>query len=448
MMSQFHKFALIIMMSMAFLLTVSTTHALDFEVTNCDFTGVGSINEALDMVIADGGGIITYTLPCTTIFTNQIVLDTNINETPVTIFANGFEVIYDGNNAVRHFNISGYIRLTFDGITFRNGNTAAYAIGDTHGGSIRAGGYIIIRNSIFIENYADYAGGAIINGGIMDIFNTQFINNYGYNGGGAVFNEFGTLTIYDSYFEGNHSGAVGSLSDLYIINSTFTNNWSDVSVAPIFASGLLVVDGVVFSDNRSIDPVASIENINAPDTTQAGTVTYAIFTPHLIASNTDFINGGCKSPTITNNGGNRAYNAPYCPGELLSEIPSVNASAPTLTGCELDTQDGVELVGAPDATYCRVLMRDGGVVSYAGAIPTDLIGLGVKLAVDVYAIQNQQVVNDFGTYARICLDGVGRLFYLDARNMPRYPIELESETIANLTCGWIPASGTLVLVNP
>ena len=98
-----------------------------------------------------------------------------------------------------------------------------------------------------------------------------------------------------------------------------------------------------------------------------------------------------------------------------------------------------------DNTYCRVLMKNGGVVNYAGAVPQNLIDLGVIFAVDVYRLQGGRSITDFGGYSRICLAGQGRLFYLDARTSPRVQVELATETDGNFTCGWIPAAGTLVL---
>ena len=117
-------------------------------------------------------------------------------------------------------------------------------------------------------------------------------------------------------------------------------------------------------------------------------------------------------------------------------------------GCALDSADGVEVANAPDNTYCRVLMRDGNVVQYPGAIPAELINLGVILAVDIYRLEGGQYINTFPDYARICLEGKGRYFFLDGRNAPRVAVEMPSEVVDYLTCAWVPAPGTAVLVNP
>jgi predicted outer membrane repeat protein len=129
---------------------------------------------------------------------------------------------------------------------------------------------------------------------------------------------------------------------------------------------------------------------------------------------------------------------PVAPTVILP--PDINA-----LGCELTSS--IDLANAPDNTYCRILMKNGGVVSYSGAIPADLISLGVILAVDMYRLEGGATVNTFPDYARICLAGQGRLFYLDARTSPRTQVELATEIVNGMTCGWIPAAGTLVLTN-
>ncbi|MCL4253408.1 MAG: hypothetical protein KJ043_06480 [Anaerolineae bacterium] len=161
------------------------------------------------------------------------------------------------------------------------------------------------------------------------------------------------------------------------------------------------------------------------------------------SQNSHYENNTCIG-TITDNGGNTRFDAitsDGCPGDVVTLPP------PIVLGCALDTTDGLDIFNAPDNTYCRILMRDGGVVSYSGAIPADLISLGVILAVDVYRLEGGASVNSFPNYARVCLAGAGRLFYMDSRNAPRISIELGAENVDGLTCGWIPAPGTLILTN-
>ncbi|HRF97269.1 MAG TPA: hypothetical protein PLZ51_18800, partial [Aggregatilineales bacterium] len=90
---------------------------------------------------------------------------------------------------------------------------------------------------------------------------------------------------------------------------------------------------------------------------------------------------------------------------VLSVALSPDATA---LGCDITAYIDV----TTDNTYCRILMNNGKVVNYSGAVPKDLINLGVILAVDVYRLQGGQSITDFGGYSRVCLAGQGRLFYL------------------------------------
>jgi hypothetical protein len=127
--------------------------------------------------------------------------------------------------------------------------------------------------------------------------------------------------------------------------------------------------------------------------------------------------------------------------------PPIVALSPDLTalGCVFTVD--VDIFNVPTNTYCRILMKDGAVVNYSGAVPADLIRLGVILAVDIYRLEGGASVNTFPDDARVCLEGEGRLFYMDGRNAPRFSVELASESVDGLTCGWIPAPGTLILTN-
>lgn len=132
---------------------------------------------------------------------------------------------------------------------------------------------------------------------------------------------------------------------------------------------------------------------------------------------------------------------------IVPVVPVAVVLSPDLNalGCELTSH--IDIANAPDNTYCRILMKDGAVIGYSGAVPADLISLGVIFAVDVYRLEGGTSVTTFPDYTRICLNGAGRLFYMDSRNAPRGIIELTTEAEGNLTCGWIPAPGTLILTN-
>jgi hypothetical protein len=131
--------------------------------------------------------------------------------------------------------------------------------------------------------------------------------------------------------------------------------------------------------------------------------------------------------------------------DTLDTLPVVLLPDLTALGCVL-TQE-VLAPTAPDNTYCRVLMKNGAVIGYSGAVPRGLIDLGVIFAVDVYRLEGGRSITTFPNYTQICVAGQGRLFYLDARTSPRVQTELSTESVDGFTCGWIPAVGTLVLTN-
>jgi predicted outer membrane repeat protein len=294
--------------------------------------------------------------------------------------------------------------LTIDGantITFDGGHSTNFLFVD--------GVSVTVKNLIF-QNGSNSLGGAIFTNSALTVINSTFSDNYGGLAGGSIASmASATITISDSTFTGNGAlldgGAINSLGTITITNSTFSNNF-------------LTSDGF-------------------------GEAIY-LYNPTAISEST-FIHNTCYG-TIQDMGGNisdtDSIGCPISSGNAVEIIPSVS-----VLGCALDTADGVEVAGVPDDTYCRILMKNGGVVSYSGAIPADLIGLGVILAVDVYRLEGGMTVNSFPNYARICLAGKGRFFYMDGRDMPRYPIEMPIEWVDNLTCAWIPAPGTVVLTN-
>lgn len=110
------------------------------------------------------------------------------------------------------------------------------------GGAIQNLGKTSVTSSIFDSNNAGYAGGAIYiyqNPSIGSISQSTFTNNYAQDDGGAIGNWLGQTTIDSSTFKGNYTtntgnwtglgGAICNLSyaassDFYVKNSTFEGN--------------------------------------------------------------------------------------------------------------------------------------------------------------------------------------------------------------------------------
>ncbi|MFN8528294.1 MAG: Ig-like domain-containing protein [Anaerolineae bacterium] len=94
--------------------------------------------------------------------------------------------------------------------------------------------------------------------------------------------------------------------------------------------------------------------------------------------------------------------------------------------------------------FARVLARNGVyVVGPEQVGHAGLVQLGVIHAVDIFPADGLTMTEG----VRVCFNGVGSLWFMDAHGTPRTPILLASTVEGGMTCGWIFAPGTLVLTN-
>ncbi|MDX2077005.1 MAG: hypothetical protein SFZ02_11275, partial [bacterium] len=430
--------------------------AATLTVTDCT-SSEGAAGRLLETITAaaDGDTIDFSCGTATIIFAAQIALSKSLT------FNGGGTITLSGDNARGIFyidyNATPYT-ITFNNLTFADGYS-------NYGGAIRNEASIVtINNSTFNSNEAYFGGAAIYNSGTMTINNSNFTNNVG-NFDGALDNSLvSTTTITNSIFENNQAsstmagGAISSGGALTITGSTIRNNTSGgggtygVRYDDNFSS-----QNTTYENNGCLSLGGSLNNqggnvaTNAPGCPGAivtiplnatifcsgnnlRLIVYSGDSPYTISytttstttiPNLSFVNQSIPGPnTFTNvsiaeQGGNKeslSIASITCPGTVVvvpvvPVVPVVSVALspdPNAVGCELT--DLVE--NAPDNTYCRVLMRNGAVVSYSGAIPAELIGLGVKLAVDVYRLEGGTTVTTFPAYQQICLEGEGRFFYL------------------------------------
>ena len=190
------------------------------------------------------------------------------------------------------------------------------------GGAIEnwGGASIIIDDSNFTNNLADYDGGAIDNyeAGIFQVSNCIFENNIAHGLGGAIDNYGSSAFIiiscsfnnntafisedYDVDYSG-HGGAIANFASesLWIVNSNFTNNSAENVGGAIFNinSTLVTVEGSNFTNNRVITYEELNENIN---TGYGGAI--ANEETNMIMFNTLFYNNSAYSAgAIDNNNG-------------------------------------------------------------------------------------------------------------------------------------------------
>ncbi|HRF94992.1 MAG TPA: hypothetical protein PLZ51_07355, partial [Aggregatilineales bacterium] len=197
---------------------------------------------------------------CTIVFTSTktISANTTIQNT------SGFNVTFDGNNAVQLFFVNSS-ELTLDNLTLTRGRT-----GFT-GGAITNNGTLNINNSTFSDNHvvagnAISRGGAIHNNGapaILNITNSIFTNNSvglaapgGDTIGGAVSSSgFGNVTIIGSSFTNNHSdgygGAIYSYGTMSLTNTTISNNTATGGISGVYSnsSNSTPISGNTFVNN-------------------------------------------------------------------------------------------------------------------------------------------------------------------------------------------------------
>jgi predicted outer membrane repeat protein len=350
--------------------------------------------------------------------------------------------------------------ITISTSTFTNNSASS------EGGAIFSNGLstLTITNNTFTGNSADF-GGAIYNLSTLTITNNTFTGNSALSSGGAIHNPAGILTINTSTFTSNSANSGGAIStfnttssqDTHYENNTcagidINDNGGNTVTNATFCPGTapIPLDVSALSCN-GVDAVFTINNGDANfDITGTGAGLDILDSPAGLITLTG--PDTWTNITITERRGEREFiniggidcltGVIIPPSEPVAPVPAV-----TVLGCALDSTDGVDIANAPDNTYCRILMKNGAVVDYSGAIPADLIGLGVILAVDVYRLEGGATQNTFPDYARICLAGQGRLFYMDSRNAPRVSVEMPTEQIDGLTCAWIPAPGTVILTN-
>jgi hypothetical protein len=255
------------LLGLAAIATPRLATAADCTVINSDDTGTGSLRDCIDNVATDDGDVVTIDPSVTTpIGLTSGTLDIDAG---ITIQGAGAAVsVIDGsgNGDARMFhiddsspsitvNISG---LTLQGATLSEVGAAMYLDEAT----VNLRDCIVQGNT---SNSASADGGAIYvdDQGILTVNNCEFINNQVHDGGdgGAIFSN-GSLFIDNSAFSTNTTevGAVGSGGAIYleggvafIRNTTFTGNTADESGGAVYhiSGNDLTIVNSTFGDNSS-----------------------------------------------------------------------------------------------------------------------------------------------------------------------------------------------------
>ena len=205
----------------------------------------------------------------------------------ITLQGNGNprDIIIDGEQKSSIFLIRNpNVHVTFKNITFINGLTHNFggvisietgnvyvdecifinntALNDTNAGAIsnygtkKNRGYLLVNNSLFINNHADHDGGAITTCyADSDIYNSVFINNSAHRDGGAIrVSVFGYGNVENCIFMFNHAdewgGAYYSWSgESNIENCIFMNNTAGTNGGAVMVSGNINLENSIIINN-------------------------------------------------------------------------------------------------------------------------------------------------------------------------------------------------------
>lgn len=205
----------------------------------------------------------------------------------ITLQGNGNprDIIIDGENKSSIFLIrSPDVYVTFKNLTFINGLTNNFggaisietgnvivdecifinntALSDTNAGGIsnygtkKNRGYLLVNNSLFINNHADHDGGAITTCYADSyIYNCVFINNSAHRDGGAIrVSVFGFGEVQDCIFMFNHAdewgGAYYSWSgESDIKRCIFLNNTAGTNGGAVMVSGNINLQESIIMNN-------------------------------------------------------------------------------------------------------------------------------------------------------------------------------------------------------
>lgn len=203
---------------------------------------------------------------------------------------------------------------------------------------------------------------------------------------------------------------------------TATIDWGDGTVEPATASGGAVNGSHTYAAAGSFTITVTVtDNSGAPgsDSLLATINDPAAPTPTPAPTAT---NGPVVQPTATTL-------------PLLTDYNGVNIDDSMRADVPLEIRYGI---------FARMIVDDGRYVrrTNAGMIGHQgLLDLDVRHAVDITAVPGV----DMSVGVRLCFDGSGTVFFLDAAGAPRVPVQLNSFSEDGRTCVYIYSPGTVVV---
>lgn len=186
----------------------------------------------------------------------------------------------DAKGSQKQVIISRSGEITLKNLIIKNGDSATFKTGAAV--SVYNGAKLNVINCTFMDNHAYLYGGAIYAGAretALTVINSTFINNDGGGYGGAIYSK-GPVTVQNSKFNGNkaneggdiytestldvinsnfnangktatNGGAISSVDEAYIENSTFTGYNANLKGGAIYASKNLLITRSKFTNNAA-----------------------------------------------------------------------------------------------------------------------------------------------------------------------------------------------------
>ncbi|MEO1575792.1 MAG: hypothetical protein AAFU65_12640, partial [Pseudomonadota bacterium] len=253
----------------AFAAITASAQTAQFVVTNPQFTGAGSLSEAVQLAEAavvagaDGARIeFDFPEPTQITFDSELFISLAFDEGLELTIDGGSRVTLSGGGASRLFVVDGQRglfpdpdgpsgQLVLENLTLRDG------FSDDTGGAVFTDGTVTIRNALVLDNRA------IVDD---DVFVCLF--DLLCDGGGAIFvGDYGILLIENSEFRGNqvrngigdYGGAISSLGAMAVANSLFFDNSAGSGGGAIGNAGLAVIYGSRFNANFVEDFIGAFD---------------------------------------------------------------------------------------------------------------------------------------------------------------------------------------------
>ena len=134
---------------------------------------------------------------------------------------------------------------------------------------------MVVRDTIFKNNYATTEPGGINNCGFLTVYNSTFVNNSAAWWAGAIHTHYGgNTTIYGSNFISNiagwNGGALYTYNYVKVVNSNFTNNEAHnsdggaiaASRYPLGGFPTVIIENCKFNNNAATGKGGAISSVN------------------------------------------------------------------------------------------------------------------------------------------------------------------------------------------